>query len=298
MNDTTDKKQRVAVYNKELGGEEVGVYQSDSNTTPYHRHTFLEIAYVEEGSALHYFDNRSVIVKKGDYYAIDYHEVHKYSPNGNDNFKIINCLFRPEFIDVSLKHCKGFSDLVSNYLIKFEYARLKTIPTKIVYHDENGEVYALFKKMYREFFDKKPRYQEIIRCHIIELIIITLRKIYEETENQTSPLVAKVLGYIDKNYNKPITLSKISAALGYSLPYLSSLFGKEMSVSFGTYLQKKRIEQACHMLANTHTEVSEISNLVGYSDVKHFRAVFKRMVGKSPSEFRGQYQQKDKSPCL
>lgn len=155
MNKTADINHEIAIYNNELSNENVGVYISDVNTTPYHRHTFLEIAYVVEGSALHYFDNRSLIVKKGDYYAIDYNEVHKYSPNGKDNFKIINCLFRPEFIDASLKHCKGFSDLVSNYLIKFEYANLKTIPTKIIYQDENAEVYTLFKKIFREYTEKK-----------------------------------------------------------------------------------------------------------------------------------------------
>lgn len=298
MNQTADRNYTIAIFNNEIGNDDVGVYLSDLNTTPYHRHTFLEIAYVVEGSALHYFDNRSLVVKKGDYYAIDYDEVHKYSPNGMDNFRIINCLFRPEFIDTTLKHCKGFSDLVSNYQIKFEYTNLKTVPTKIIHHDENGEVLTLFEKMYREYANKKPRYQEIIRCHIIELIIITLRKIYEENEKRTSPLIAKVLSYVDKNYNKPVTLSKISGRLGYSLAYVSNLFSKEMSVPFSTYLKKKRVEEACHMLANTQIEISEISYLVGYSDIKHFRATFKQIVGKSPSAFRSQYQQHNHSDTI
>lgn len=91
---------------------------------------------------------------------------------------------------------------------------------------------------------------------------------------------------------KSITLSGICSEIGYSLPYISTLFSKITSLSFGKYLQKVRIEKACHILANTHTNIDDVASLVGYSDVKHFRVVFRRLTGKTPSEVRSMYQQK------
>ncbi len=284
-------EKNVETYYDNIGDEKISLQVSDLSSTPYHRHTFLEIAYVIDGSATHYFNSGSVTVKKGDYYAIDYGEVHKYSPcspaPADGKFKVINCIFRPEFIDASLKNCRGFFDLISNYRIKFEYESLASAPTKVIFKDDTKEVLLLFEKMLKEYTAKQPRFSEVIRCNLIELIIVTLRKIHNETEAEKPAYpIQKVVEYIEQNYMKKITLSEISAKLGYSLPYISSLFSKTHSLPFSQYLKRIRVEKACRMLENTDKNIDDIANLVGYGDVKHFRIVFRCIVGKSPSEYR------------
>ena len=44
-----------------------------------------------------------------------------------------------------------------------------------------------------------------------------------------------------------------------------------------------------HVLANTNKSVAEIVNTVGYTDVKFFNKVFKRITGMTPRQFKQTY---------
>jgi AraC family transcriptional regulator len=48
----------------------------------------------------------------------------------------------------------------------------------------------------------------------------------------------------------------------------------------------RRIERAKNMLHRSDMSVLEIGIRLGYQDAKHFRVMFRREVGVSPSEFR------------
>jgi transcriptional regulator GlxA family with amidase domain len=55
------------------------------------------------------------------------------------------------------------------------------------------------------------------------------------------------------------------------------------------YLQSLRIEAAKVMLEHEGRSVSLISEAVGYSDLGFFRALFKRMTGMTPGQYRAQF---------
>ena len=57
-----------------VNSEPISVQRSDVDHNAYHRHNFLEIAYISKGSAIHYFNHTTVTVRKGDYFAIDYNK--------------------------------------------------------------------------------------------------------------------------------------------------------------------------------------------------------------------------------
>ena len=53
-------------------------------------------------------------------------------------------------------------------------------------------------------------------------------------------------------------------------------------------LAETRREQACLMLRNRHLSVSEVAHSIGFAEVSSFTRAFKRWMGCSPSEWRGQ----------
>ncbi len=281
----TEDTFRTKIFNAK---EPIAIQESVINDTPYHTHNFLEFSYISQGSALHHFQNQSVVVRAGDYFAVNYKEVHKFSPNKNDQFKVINILFKPEFIDASLKDCRGFQDLVAITNINCNYFNLVASPTGVIYHDDSGEVLTLFQKMLNEYTQKRVKYQEILRCYLTELIIGTLREIYQagnhtEYADQT---INDIINYINQNLSSDIKLKTLSAHMGYNPSYLSSLFSKKLGISFVKYLQNVRINKACDLLANTSKSIDEISLECGYEDTKFFRSIFKNKLKMSPSVFR------------
>jgi len=68
--------------------------------------------------------------------------------------------------------------------------------------------------------------------------------------------------------------------------YFARLFKNSMGVSPHKYLTMRRIERAKKMLHRSDMSVLEIGIRLGYQDAKHFRVMFRREVGVSPSEFR------------
>jgi transcriptional regulator GlxA family with amidase domain len=57
----------------------------------------------------------------------------------------------------------------------------------------------------------------------------------------------------------------------------------------GAYLQTVRIEAAKSMLERETAPVQSVACAVGYDDVAHFRALFKRATGMTPAEYRSRF---------
>ncbi len=253
-----------------------------------HTHDFLEMAYIIEGSALHTVGGTTMQVGPGNYFIIDYECQHQYDlPNGQE-IVLYNILFQPGFIDGVLASCESFQQLLEHYLIHFRNAPVH-YPQNTMFYDEDGSVLEKIRAMEREYNCRMPGYAEIIRCELIEIIVGSLRKITPEGAAAAQhSCVRAILEQISQNYMEPLTLTKISRKLNYSLPYLSRLFREETGMSFSQYLQKKRVENSCRLLLNTNKRVSEIAEMVGYTDLKSFQSIFKKLMHTTPKAYQKQ----------
>ncbi len=101
--------------------------------------------------------------------------------------------------------------------------------------------------------------------------------------------IRKAKEYMKDNFKHPITLEEISKMVGFNPTYFSSLFKKETGMNFLEYLIDIRIEKAKELLKETDKSVSSIAFEVGYSDLKHFSKLFKKLTGLKPSEYRKFY---------
>jgi|LSQX01.1.fsa_nt_gb AraC-like DNA-binding protein len=258
-----------------------------SKHTELHKHDFLEMVYVIKGKAHHVLNGTETIIQAGDYFIIDYEGYHQYHSVEDKEFVIINTLFKPEIIDKVLIHCHSFKDLINHYLIRFHYTMLEKSPTDFIFHDDDGSVLALIKKLQHEFEKKNSGYLELMRCYLLEIIIGTMRRISKNTPCVSYHDCSRyILNYVDQNYMKPLTLTEISRELNFSLPYICRRFKNEVGMSFVEYLQKKRIEQSCRLILNTDKKIADIAELVGYTDTKFFNQIFKKHLKMTPREFK------------
>lgn len=252
-----------------------------------HEHDFLELTYVLSGQATHTLDGVSSVLSKGDYFIVDYHKSHSYEQMGTEPFTVINCLFIPRFIDETLKGSRELGEVVNNYLIKFDFCRLKDHPTKFIYHDADGHIGNLFQALYEEYTAKRMGHLEIMRCYLIAIIIEIMRQIQvPDYTGGESDMIRYVMGYVQKNFMDKLSLGRITKHFNYSLAHISHTFKRETGMTFQEYVQYVRIRESCRLLTNTSKKVAEVANLVGYSNIQFFNDVFRRQTGMSPREFR------------
>lgn len=267
--------------------EKVFIHIHKKPSTGYHNHEFLELTYVVDGCAEHIVEGEVSKLSKGDYFIIDYDKSHKYTQIGATPFVVINCLFTPPLIDNSLKGCRRLSDVVNNYLIKFDFCFLKDHPSKFIYHDDTGKIKHLFELLCSEYSEKKLGYLESMRSYIIAIIIDMLRQIkLPSLSKGKNDIIKHIIEYVDNNFSQQLSLKNIASDYNYSLSRVSQIFKQEIGMTFQKYIQTVRIHESCRLLLNTTKKISEIAELVGYTNIDHFHAIFKQEMNTTPRQFR------------
>lgn len=91
--------------------------------------------------------------------------------------------------------------------------------------------------------------------------------------------------FIKDNYSKDITIEMAAKELYISPSYLMHLFKDELGKTFNECLTDCRIQAAKEYLRDSRYKIYEVSEKVGYGDVKYFSQVFKKYTDMSPSEY-------------
>lgn len=107
----------------------------------------------------------------------------------------------------------------------------------------------------------------------------------EETEASMF-VVNSALAYIQQHYVEHIRLSDVADSVYVSQWHLSKLINRHLKKSFFDILNEMRVDEAKRLLPDPALKVHEIADRVGFSDVAHFSKTFKRLVGRSPVEYR------------
>ena len=107
-------------------------------------------------------------------------------------------------------------------------------------------------------------------------------------ENAEPPIIARAKEFIREHQAEDLSLGQVAKAVNTSAFYFCKMFKKITGVNFTDYVSRVRIEKAKGLLLNPNLRVSEIAYEVGFQSLTHFNRVFKRLLGQSPTEYRGQ----------
>ena len=92
--------------------------------------------------------------------------------------------------------------------------------------------------------------------------------------------------YIAQHYAEPLTVELVASEVFLSPSYFSTLFKKELKMTFNDYLTDVRISASKKLLAKPQFSIAQIGELVGYGDAKYFSRIFTKKVGLKPNEYR------------
>jgi len=93
--------------------------------------------------------------------------------------------------------------------------------------------------------------------------------------------------FIQAHYmESSLSANDISAHVGITPSYFSSLFNELMQESVTSYLNRIRVEQAKKLLSDTKIPVKEIGASCGFASANVFGRVFKKYTDQSPSQYR------------
>lgn len=109
------------------------------------------------------------------------------------------------------------------------------------------------------------------------------QKIHEDDD------IKKVQEFIENNYTEKITVDELCKQFSIARRTFERRFKKATNNSIVEYIQRVKIESAKKQLEIGRKTVNEVMYDVGYSDIKAFRELFKKVTGISPIEYRNKY---------
>lgn len=98
--------------------------------------------------------------------------------------------------------------------------------------------------------------------------------------------VRQAIELIRERLGGPVSLVDISREIHIHPNYLSERFKQETGLNFSEFVVRERMNRAMAILRETPAKIDEVGHLVGYSDGKHFKRLFKKHTGTTPSEYR------------
>ncbi|MCC7437762.1 MAG: helix-turn-helix transcriptional regulator [Armatimonadetes bacterium] len=104
--------------------------------------------------------------------------------------------------------------------------------------------------------------------------------------------LSQARNFIEKNIDKPISLSQVADVACLSSHHFLRLFKQVFGETPHQYLTRKRIERAKDLLLTTPISVTGICQSVGFKSPGSFSWLFRRHVGYSPEGFRAVNSQK------
>lgn len=121
----------------------------------------------------------------------------------------------------------------------------------------------------------------------LEMQLITMQEgILKFNRTNNHYIVEQAMMYISENYSHNITLDDMAAYLRISPFYLSRVFKKNTGKNFTDVLAERRIEAAKRLL-HQKKSIKEVTYETGFNSQNYFSKIFKKYVGCSPREYRG-----------
>ncbi|WP_320069144.1 AraC family transcriptional regulator [Micromonospora sp. RTGN7] len=103
---------------------------------------------------------------------------------------------------------------------------------------------------------------------------------------------------MDRSYAELLDIPALARIAHVSEAHFIRTFRATFGETPHRYLQRRRVERAMYLLAQTDRDVTEVCFAVGFNSLGTFSRTFRRIVGESPTEYRRRKGPVDVPACF
>lgn len=229
-----------------------------------HFHRKIEMLYVIDGQILTTVGDETFAAEPDDIVFVHHYSKHSYQAN-------------PYY-----KKCV----LLLSPLLSADFAATldgATLPALMQNHAVNKPLLAHFDAIINN--SENPL---LIKGHL-NIIFGTLLSAYDVkplNHSGNSKLVTSLLDYIDRHYDRPITLDSLAAAFGYNRYHISKTWSNSVGQNLSVYVNGVRLQ---HVIERFKTEsdskIADIAYSCGFDSLTTFYRCFTDKYGISPKQY-------------
>jgi AraC family transcriptional regulator len=128
----------------------------------------------------------------------------------------------------------------------------------------------------------------VLAVHLIRHIVAPSRAVSRRDGTLPRGRLRAVLEYVEAHLDAAPTLAEIAAVAGLNPYHFARQFKAATGLPPHQYVITRRVERAKHLMREaTDSSLAEVAARAGFYDQSQFSHHFKRLVGVTPSQFRG-----------
>ena len=223
-------------------------------------------------------------------------EVVAEASNGEEGLNAIK-EFNPDIVicDINMPIINGL-EMIKQTINQYQYKAIIVSGYSEFSYAKEAMKYGI-----QEYILKPVDHQELMNAIVRIVDQIRERNIYYEfineftekiniikfkADNEVSWVVRKMIEYVSDHYHQKITMSDLVDVCKQSATSLHQSFKKETGYTFNQFLNLYRVQLIITEIIKDELPINEIAYRHGYSDIKYFYEVFKKITAYSPSEIK------------
>lgn len=247
-------------------------------------HDFWELVYADKGDVTVFADDKSFVLEQGNVIFHKPNEWHNVRANGVDaaNITIITfaspskamSFFENKILSVGQKQKELLSKIVSEYTNAFKTPLNDPYTT----HLERRS-------------DAAVASEQLIKLFLCEFLILFLRNDPSGRQRTVRSIHSSdatlnlLINYMEQNITKTVTLKELMEYSGTNRTAIENIFRENLGRGAVEYFLILKIELAKKYLREDNYNITQISEILGYSSIHYFSRQFKKTTGMTPTEY-------------
>ncbi|GAC1532494.1 MAG: AraC family transcriptional regulator [Sediminibacterium sp.] len=259
-------------------------YRTPHFEVPWHQHIEYELILFTEGEGVSYIGNYVGEFKTDDIFFLGANLPHTFQKAHKDLItSAVVIQFREDCWGQALMQLPESRQLKKLLHTSFKGLRI------------NGASREQLRPMIKELEHLKG-FQRIIRLFECLFMLADKEEFTAVSTQETQDYNAKQKERIDKifqytidHFQQGISLPKVAAHAGMSIPAFCNYFKKSTKKTYVDFLNEVRIGNACQLLIDTQTSVEDICYESGFNTLANFNKQFLKIKGSTPSKYRRRF---------
>lgn len=255
---------------------------------PKHRHNYVEIIYMCQGTTVHIINEKDqIVLQTGELLFLNQNVTQEILPAAAGDIAV-NFIVLPEFFN------RAFAMLDDeNVLREFLITTLQQKESPVSYlHFKVSDVLPVQNLVENLIWSVVTRENNARSLRQVTMGLLFLNLLnHTDRMNQNIPdlyhqnIAVAAMRYIENCY-RTATLEEFAKSVKLPAYQVSRLLSRHTGHTFKELLQKQRMNQTAYLLIHTKLSLETIMSSIGYNNSSYFYRLFKQEYGLTPKEYR------------
>ena len=249
-----------------------------------HFHEDIEIMTIKEGQLSYFINGRNIVLHKGNTIVVNSNQIHYNMCIDGGTAKYVIAVIHPGILCNSVAvEMQAIRPIIDNP--DLPYLRFRNLSE---HTEEIRDLVLGLPAIRHDAFAVTKQFYQI--WDIIRKQAETLGKTEETISDPGMKSFKSMMYFISNSYQRRITLDDIAASGNISKSLCNTLFHKYVGESPINYLMHLRARKVAELLRSGNLSMTEIASLTGFGGVSYMSETFRKFFGKSPREYRKNWE--------